>query len=188
MYDAHLPPTRITDAQVLASLPPAIPKATLALVGQLGTLTPQAKLQLAQLLQTMPDLVPRARTRWRAPTRSGIHPGVRHRDRHAARPAARGRDRRPGQRRVPPAAPGLGCHLPADAQVGERRANDGEGRPRRHQLRGHHPPRSSVGTVGALLIAAVLLIRRRRPRGTATPPPSTPPSTPTAPPTTPPTA
>lgn len=36
VYEASLPPTRITDTEVLAGLPPAVPQKTLALVAQLG--------------------------------------------------------------------------------------------------------------------------------------------------------
>lgn len=184
VYDAHLPPTRITDAQVLASLPPAVPKATLALVGQLGTLTPQAKQQLATLLQTMPDPVPLAYTLESTDT-FWIHPetGI-------------VIDTQRAQQRVAGIVdPGSGAFLPllpvSDVTYQQTpksvtdAANDAKDAHDLITFLGTTLP-VIVGIVGALLIAAVLLIRRRRPRGTATPPPTTPPSTPpSSPPSTP---
>lgn len=168
VYEAHLPPTRITDSQVLASLPPAVPQATLALVGQLGTLSPTARQQFAALLPTLGDPVPLAYTLESADT-FWIH----------AETGIVVDTQRSQQRVAGVIAPGSGAFLPllpvsdvsyqqtpksVDAAADDANdAHDGI------MLVGTILP-IVVGVVGALLIAAVLLIRRRRPRGTPTPP------------------
>lgn len=168
VYEAHLPPTRITDSQVLASLPPAVPQATLALVAQLGTLSPTARQQFAALLPTLGDPVPLAYTLESADT-FWIH----------AETGIVVDTQRSQQRVAGVIAPGSGAFLPLlpvsdvsyqqtpksvdDAADDANDAHDGI------MLVGTILP-IVVGVVGALLIAAVLLIRRRRPRGTPTPP------------------
>lgn len=178
VYDAHLPPTRITDKQVLASLPPAVPKATLALVGQLGTLTPQAKLQLTALLQKLSDPVPLAYTLESTDT-FWIHPetGI-------------VVDTRRSQQRVAGVVdPGSGAFLPllpvsdvsyqATAKSVSAAADDAKDAHDAITFVGTILP-IIVGIVGAILVAAALLIRRRRPR-TDTPAPPSPPESPSPP-------
>ncbi|WP_037603428.1 porin PorA family protein [Streptacidiphilus rugosus] len=62
VYTSAYGPSRITDRQVLAGLPPAIPKATLALAVNFGTATAAQKAQLAALLPKLSDPVPLAYT------------------------------------------------------------------------------------------------------------------------------
>jgi hypothetical protein len=62
VYRASYGPARITDSQVLASLPPAIPAQTLALAAALGPGTPAQKVQLAALLPRLGNPVPLAYT------------------------------------------------------------------------------------------------------------------------------
>ncbi|WP_406284931.1 porin PorA family protein [Embleya sp. NBC_00896] len=168
VYEASLPPTRITDSQVLAGLPPAVPQTTLALVAQLGTLSDAAKQQLAALLPTLGNPVPlsytlaSADTFWIEPE-TGIVVDT----------------QRSQQRVAGVIAPSSGAFLPLlpvsevfyqqtpeSVKAAADDANDG------HDvimLVGTILP-IVVGVVGALLIAAALLIRRRRPRSTPTPP------------------
>ncbi|MDH6574983.1 porin PorA family protein [Kitasatospora sp. MAP5-34] len=58
VYQVTAAPAPITDSQVLAPLPKALPQSLLKLVAQLGPLTPAAKLQLTALLPTLGDPVP----------------------------------------------------------------------------------------------------------------------------------
>jgi hypothetical protein len=60
VYRATYGPARITDSQVLAGLPPGIPKGTLALAAQFGPGTPAQKAQLTALLPRLPAVVPLA--------------------------------------------------------------------------------------------------------------------------------
>lgn len=62
VYQASYGPARITDSQVLAGLPPAIPKQTLALAAQFGPGTAAQKAQLNAELPKLPALVPLAYT------------------------------------------------------------------------------------------------------------------------------
>lgn len=62
VYRASIPAGRITDSQVLASMPAAVPQKTLALLAQLGPVSAQLKQQLAALLPTLGDPVPLAYT------------------------------------------------------------------------------------------------------------------------------
>ncbi|MEZ0092197.1 DUF3068 domain-containing protein [Streptacidiphilus sp. EB129] len=62
VYQAGIPATRITDSQVLAGLPPAIPEQTLALAVQVSSAPPAQKAQLAALLPKLGNPVPLAYT------------------------------------------------------------------------------------------------------------------------------
>ncbi|WP_370084654.1 porin PorA family protein [Streptacidiphilus sp. MAP12-16] len=62
VYQAGIPATRITDTQVLAGLPPAIPEQTLALAVQFSSAAPAQKTQLAALLPKLGNPVPLAYT------------------------------------------------------------------------------------------------------------------------------
>ena len=62
VYQAAYGPARVTDSQVLAGLPPAIPKQTLALAAQFGPGTAAQKAQLTAELPKLPALVPLAYT------------------------------------------------------------------------------------------------------------------------------
>ncbi|MFF7249602.1 DUF3068 domain-containing protein [Embleya sp. NPDC008237] len=167
VYEAHLPATRITDSQVLAGLPPAVPQATLASVAQLGPLPPATKQQLAALLPTLGNPVPlsytleSADTFWIEPE-TGIVIDT----------------KRSQQRVAGVVAPGNGAFLPllpvSDVVYQQTpgsvkaAADDAEDGHDAIVLVGTILP-IVAGVVGALLIAAALLIRRRRPRGTPTP-------------------
>ncbi|MFI6981816.1 porin PorA family protein [Embleya sp. NPDC050154] len=169
VYEANLPPTRITDPQVLAGLPPAVPRTTLALVAQLGTLSAAAKEQLAALLPTLSDPVPlsytlaSADTFWIEPETGSVI------------------DTRRSQQRVAGViAPSNGAFLPLlpvsdvfyqqTPESVKDAADDADDGHDAIMLVGTILP-IVVGVVGALLVAAALLIRRRRPRGTPTPDP-----------------
>ncbi|MDI2131092.1 porin PorA family protein [Yinghuangia seranimata] len=168
VYEAHLPPTRITDSQVLASLPPAVPRATLALVAQLGTLPPAAKEQLAALLPTLGDPVPLAYTLESADT-FWVHPET----------GIVVDTQRSQQRVAGVIAPSSGAFVPllpvsdVSYQQTPKSVKDAAGDANdAHDailILGTVLP-IVVGIVGALLIAAVLFIRRLRPRGAQTPP------------------
>jgi hypothetical protein len=60
VYEAKVPPTKIVDDQILATLPKALPLSLLKLLGQAGTLPPAQAAQLAQILPRLPDPVPLA--------------------------------------------------------------------------------------------------------------------------------
>ncbi|WP_436789855.1 porin PorA family protein [Yinghuangia sp. YIM S10712] len=170
VYEAHLPPTRITDSQVLASLPPAIPQATLARVAQLGPLSPAAQQQLAALLPTLGDPVPLTYT-LESTDAFWIHPET----------GIVIDTQRSQQRVAGVVAPSSGAFLPllpvSDVSYQQTpksvkaAADDANDAHDAIMLVGTILP-IVVGVVGAVLIAAVLLIRRRRPRETPTPPPN----------------
>jgi hypothetical protein len=58
VYEATIPTSRITDSQVLAGLPKALPKSELMLLVQFGPLTPDQQQKLTALLPTLADPVP----------------------------------------------------------------------------------------------------------------------------------
>ncbi|MET7300226.1 porin PorA family protein [Embleya sp. NPDC005575] len=164
VYEAKLAPTRITDSQVLAGLPAAVPRTTLALVAQLGTLPATAKQQLAALLPTLGDPVPLSYTLasgdtfWIEPETGIVI------------------DTQRSQQRVAGVVdPSSGAFLPllpvSDVSYQQTpksvkaAANDARDGHDVIMLVGTIVP-IVVGVVGALLIAAALLIRRRRPRST----------------------
>ncbi|MEV7182153.1 porin PorA family protein [Kitasatospora sp. NPDC093679] len=167
VYLARLPATRITDAQVLAGLPQAVPKSTLALVAQVGTLSAEAKQKLAALLPTLPDPVPltytlqSADTFWIEPE-TGIVVDT----------------QRSQQRTAGVVAPGDGAFLPllpvsdvsyrqTPASVQDA-ANDAKDGRNAISLLGTTLP-VVLGVVGAVLVALSLLVRRRGNRGGAAP-------------------
>ncbi|MGW9207386.1 porin PorA family protein [Embleya sp. NPDC055664] len=162
VYEARLQPTRITDAQVLAGLPPAVPKATLALVAQLGTVPPAAKEQLAALLPTLSDPVPLAYTLasadtfWVAPETGIVIDTQRSQQRVAGVIAPSGGAFLP----LLPVSDVFYQQTPGSVKAAANDARDG------HDLIvlvGTTLP-IVLGVVGALLVAAALLIRRRRRR------------------------
>jgi len=180
VYEASLPPTRITDSQVLAGLPPAVPQKTLALVAQLGTLSAASRQQLAALLPTLGDPVPLAYTLQSADTfwiepETGIVVDT----------------QRNQQRTAGVVAPNGGAFLPllpvsdvtyqqTPASVKDAASDASDGRDA-IQLFGTILP-IVAGVVGALLIAGAFLIRRRRtPSAPSAPSGPSAPSTPSAP-------
>ncbi|MEZ0067999.1 hypothetical protein ABIA32_004023 [Streptacidiphilus sp. MAP12-20] len=62
VYQSAYGPSRITDSQVLAALPPSIPRQTLALAVNFGPASAAQKAQLAALLPRLSDPVPLAYT------------------------------------------------------------------------------------------------------------------------------
>ncbi|MDH6108138.1 hypothetical protein P3T36_007075 [Kitasatospora sp. MAP12-15] len=58
VYQANTAPTRITDKQVLAGLPKALPQSELKLLVQFGPLTPDQQQKLTALLPTLGDPAP----------------------------------------------------------------------------------------------------------------------------------
>ncbi|WP_030277298.1 porin PorA family protein [Streptomyces sp. NRRL B-24484] len=176
VYLARLPATRITDTQVLAGLPKAVPKSTLALVAQVGTVPAEAKAKLAALLPTLPDPVPLSYTLQSADTfwiepETGIVVDT----------------ERAQQRTAGVVTPGDGAFLPLlpVSDVSYRQtpdsvqdaANDAKDGRNAISLLGTVLP-IVLGVVGAVLVAVSLLVRRRGPRGGAAP---TAPAAPNAP-------
>ncbi|PBC70668.1 hypothetical protein BX265_5220 [Streptomyces sp. TLI_235] len=179
VYLARLPATRITDTQVLAGLPPAVPKSTLALVAQVGTLSAEAKQKLAVLLPTLPDPVPLSYTLQSADTfwiepETGIVVDT----------------QRSQQRTAGVVAPSDGAFLPLlpVSDVSYRQtpdsvkaaADDAKDGRNAISLVGTILP-IVLGVVGAVLVAVSLLVRRRGTRGGAAPAGPAAPNAPAAP-------
>ncbi|MEV6211361.1 porin PorA family protein [Kitasatospora sp. NPDC051914] len=179
VYEASLPATRITDTQVLAGLPPAVPKSTLALVAQVGTLSEETKQKLAVLLPTLPDPVPLSYTLQSADTfwiepETGIVVDT----------------QRSQQRTAGVVAPSDGAFLPLlpvsdvsyrqTADSVKDAANDAKDGRDAISLVGTILP-VVLGVVGAVLVAVSLLVRRRGNRGGAAPTGPTAPNAPSAP-------
>ncbi|MCF2525782.1 porin PorA family protein [Yinghuangia soli] len=174
VYEAKLPPTRITDSQVLASLPPAVPQSTLALVARLGTLPPEAAQQFAALLPTLGDPVPLAYTLESSDTfwihaETGIVVDTQRTQKRVAGVIT------PGTGAFVPLLPVSDVSYQQTPKSVEDAADDAEDAHDGIMLVGTILP-IVLGVVGALVIAASLLIRRRRPRETPAPPANTPPA------------
>jgi len=167
VYEASLPPTRITDAQVLAGLPPAVPQKTLALVAQLGTLSAAAKLQLAALLPTLGDPVPlsytlqSADTFWIEPETGVVIDTQRSQQRVAGVVV-------PKDGTFLPLLPVSDVSYQQTADSVKAAADDASDGRDAISIIGTILP-IVAGVVGALLVAGALLIRRRGNLGSAAP-------------------
>ncbi|GAA1934573.1 porin PorA family protein [Kitasatospora viridis] len=170
VYQATTPASRITDSQVLAGLPKALPQSDLKLLVQFGQLTPDQQAKLTALLPTLSDPAPLSYTLqgndtfWVEPETGSVIDVKRVQQRTAALTA-------PGGTLVPllPVIDATYQQTPAAVSSAVDDAKDG-----RDAI-------SWVGTIipiiagilGALLIAAALLIpTRRRPTAPTTGPDS----------------
>ena len=113
VYQANVTPTRITDSQVLAGLPKALPQSQLKLLVQFGPLTPDQQQKLTALLPTLGDPA-RSRTPCRATTPSGS----------SRRPARCSTSSAPNSARLlspPPTAPSSHCSRSSTPTTGRPR-------------------------------------------------------------------
>ncbi|MEV6005979.1 DUF3068 domain-containing protein [Streptomyces sp. NPDC051976] len=160
VYRATLAPTPIADAQILAGLPKAIPAAQLkALAG--SSLSPSQQAQLGALLPQLGDPVPLsytiagADTFWVEPETGVVIDLVRSQQRMAGVKSPNGTFVG-----LLPVSDASYKQTPAAVKDAADQANDGRDA---IELWGTTVP-IIAGIVGAVLVAAALLIRRRRPR------------------------
>lgn len=160
VYQAAIPATRIADTQVLAGLPPAIPEQTLALAVQFSTAAPAQKAQLLALLPKLGNPVPLAYTLqgadtfWVEPETGVVIDVKRSQQRMAGVISPIGGAFIP----VLPVSDVTYQQTPAAVSSAVHDANKGRDA---ISLFGTTLP-IVIGVVGALLLAAVFLLGRRR--------------------------
>lgn len=178
VYEASLPATRITDAEVLAGLPPAVEEHPGA-GHQVGTLSAEAKQKLAVLLPTLPDPVPlsytlqSADTFWIEPETGVVIDTQRSQQRTAGVVA-------PSDGAFLPLLPVSDVSYQQTADSVKEAADDARDGRDAISFLGTILP-IVLGVVGAILVAVSLLVRRRGTRGGATPAGPTAPTAPSAP-------
>lgn len=164
VYRATLLPTPITDPQILAGLPKAVPAAQLKALAGGSTLTPSQQAQFGALLPQLGDPVPLvysiqgADTFWVEPETGVVIDLVRSQQRVAGVKSPNGTFVG-----LLPVSDASYKQTPASVKDAADEANDGRDA---IQLWGTTVP-IIAGIVGALLVAAALLIHRRRPRPAA---------------------
>lgn len=159
VFQATIPSSRITDSQVLAGLPKALPQSLLRLLVQFGPLTPAQQQELTTLLPTLGDPAPLAYTLqgndtfWVEPETGAVIDVKRTQQRTAAVTAPNGT--------LVPLLPVVDATYQQTPAAVTSAANDAKNGRDDIELAGTTLP-IIAGIIGALLILAALLIRRRR--------------------------